>query len=637
MSEWCEARRAWRVLRWVVVATFALSAVPGSVSAAAPTVTEFPTVGYPRHITAGPDGNLWFTEPQENRIGRITAAGNVVEFPASGGPMGITAGPDGNIWATQFDTRRVDKVELDGDVTPYGPGTGTSAGRRGITMGADGNLWFVESGYNDLGFVTPAGADTVSGTPSPNADPHDITAGPDGALWFTEPGLDAIGRMTTGSVVTNEFHAGVGGGASPWSITTGPDGNLWFTEPGLDRIGRITPTGTVREFSDGISADAGPNDIVAGPDGNLWFTEAGVDRIGRITPLGEVTEFSGGITAAASLEGITVGPDGNLWFAESDQTRIGRINTATDPFFRNATPLKVPASGTSGPASLYPSPIDVSGLAGTVTDVNVSLTGISHAFVPDLEFLLVGPQGQAALLTSDVGSSNPDPHGVGLTIDDEAPYSLPTASGAPVVSGMYRPTDLDNAFPDVFPAPAPAGPYSTQLSSFDGTAPNGTWQLFAVDDSNSDVGNLFGGWGLDIQTTGPPPDDGPGGGGAAPDTKVELSLNAATKQKLKKLAVEVGCADEACTLNAAGTAVAKPKNPGKLALRKKKFTLASTTASAAAGEIVKLSLKVEGKKPARALAKLVKKGAKAKSNVVVTATDSAGNVDQQTVTIGLKK
>src|SRR5205814_7010096 len=56
--------------------------------AAAPTghfkVFRVPTAGIqPRHITAGPDGNMWFTESNANanvaKIGRIDAAGNVTE------------------------------------------------------------------------------------------------------------------------------------------------------------------------------------------------------------------------------------------------------------------------------------------------------------------------------------------------------------------------------------------------------------------------------------------------------------------------------------------------------------------------------------------------------------------------------
>jgi streptogramin lyase len=78
-------------------------------------ITEFGGVtGSPSRITAGPDGNLWFTEPFrfDNRIGRITTAGVITEFqltsPAS--PQGIVAGPDGNLWFTEFDGERLSQI-----------------------------------------------------------------------------------------------------------------------------------------------------------------------------------------------------------------------------------------------------------------------------------------------------------------------------------------------------------------------------------------------------------------------------------------------------------------------------------------------------------------------------------------------
>ena len=36
-------------------------------------------------ITAGPDGNLWFTDTDTDSIGRITPSGAVTMFPASPG------------------------------------------------------------------------------------------------------------------------------------------------------------------------------------------------------------------------------------------------------------------------------------------------------------------------------------------------------------------------------------------------------------------------------------------------------------------------------------------------------------------------------------------------------------------------
>ena len=56
----------------------------------------------PTQITAGPDGNLWFTEYFGEKVGRIAVNGIVTEFrlplpdPESG-PYGIAAAPDGNV------------------------------------------------------------------------------------------------------------------------------------------------------------------------------------------------------------------------------------------------------------------------------------------------------------------------------------------------------------------------------------------------------------------------------------------------------------------------------------------------------------------------------------------------------------
>jgi hypothetical protein len=118
-------------------------------------LTEFATptnVSGPEGITAGPDGNLWFTEPDiwANRIGRITPAGTVTEFPipTSGSvPEGITAGPDGNLWFTEGSSSSANKI---GRITPSGaitefPIPTSGSVPTGITAGPDGNLWFTES------------------------------------------------------------------------------------------------------------------------------------------------------------------------------------------------------------------------------------------------------------------------------------------------------------------------------------------------------------------------------------------------------------------------------------------------------------------------------------------------------------
>ena len=161
------------------------------------------------------------------------------------------------------------------------------------------------------------------------------------------------------------------------------------------------------------------------------------------------------------------------------------------------------ASGTAGPASIYPSRITVPTTTGLVTDVDVELTNLTHTWPDDLDLMLVGPEGQRVMLLSDAGGN------VGITdtyllLDDEAGGSAADSSSLISFSNIYRPTDYDAAgAADDFPAPAPdASTTGTLLSGFDGTNPSGTWSLYASDDSSGDGGALTG-WALSIRTTTP--------------------------------------------------------------------------------------------------------------------------------------
>src|SRR5437868_9389475 len=98
------------------VGLLSLSSAPAC--AAAGTVTEFPipTRGTPFDLTAGPDGNLWFTDGA-GEIGRITPSGAITEFPVSSGSFHITAGPDGNLWFTGYSTGEIRPITPAGRIT----------------------------------------------------------------------------------------------------------------------------------------------------------------------------------------------------------------------------------------------------------------------------------------------------------------------------------------------------------------------------------------------------------------------------------------------------------------------------------------------------------------------------------------
>ncbi|MGE0637642.1 MAG: proprotein convertase P-domain-containing protein [Bacteroidia bacterium] len=163
--------------------------------------------------------------------------------------------------------------------------------------------------------------------------------------------------------------------------------------------------------------------------------------------------------------------------------------------------ITIPAGApttTVGVADPYPSNMIVSGVSGTITDVNVILYDIDHTFPDDIDIILVSPTGQAVTLMSDCGSLD-DITGVTLTFDDAAGAGLP--DGTILSTGTYKPTDFTT--PDNYPAPGPGNVSpAALLSTFNGYIANGTWSLYVVDDVGGDYGSIAFGWDLVITSTG---------------------------------------------------------------------------------------------------------------------------------------
>jgi streptogramin lyase len=316
-----------RARHWLIAGLCAALALsPGAAPTnAAPIVSvrEFTTglTAEPQNIVAGPDGNLWFTEPYGNRIGRITPQGAITEFtvPNAAQPYGITAGPDGNLWFTEQDVSKIGRITPAGVVDEF-PTPSLGSRPVGIAAGPGGNLWFTEFDLNKIGSQVIVGDPNFVEYALPSgAGPTEIVAGPDGNLWFTEVTANKIGRITRTGALT-EFP--LTSNSSPNSIASGPDGNLWYTSAVRDRIGRITPVGVITEFSTGLTPGAGLQGITRGPDGNLWFAEASVNKIGSVTPTGGIAEYS--LPSGANPKDVVAGPDGNLWYTGSK--RIGRAS-----------------------------------------------------------------------------------------------------------------------------------------------------------------------------------------------------------------------------------------------------------------------------------------------------------------------
>ncbi len=199
---------------------------------------------------------------------------------------------------------------------------------------------------------------------------------------------------------------------------------------------------------------------------------------------------------------------------------IGCTATASAATITFANPTGLGPSqggGTSGPANLYPSSIPVSGVPGTVTDVNVTLLGATAN--DDADIVLRGPIGEPVLLLSDACRAGTSPRG-NLIFDQSAPGfvskqgpcspSFPTQMSFLPSNYLHQPDANDNSTEPDDLSVAPGGPppeYVNNLAALAGGSPNGSWDLFVLDDNSAGgVGfEINAGWALTLEVEPPTP------------------------------------------------------------------------------------------------------------------------------------
>ena len=285
---------------------------PGSMIASYPITAS----GTPYNCCAGPDGNLWYTDFTNSKIGKITPAGVVTEYAtttAASGPWGICVGPDGRLWFTEYNVSKIGAITTAGVITEYAASAANPTGicARGAMVNyiTANDVWNVTTGGSLISYVAIG-----------NGPWYGICLGPDGAIWIIGAG-GAFGRVA-GTTWTN-YAANTRANTTGYSIVAGPDGRVWFADSGTNSIGASTTTGAVTYYNT-PTANSAPWGIMLGSDNNLWFTEQTGNQIGRCTIAGVITEF-GGLPAGSNLEGICSGPDGNAWFCEEGNTAIGTM------------------------------------------------------------------------------------------------------------------------------------------------------------------------------------------------------------------------------------------------------------------------------------------------------------------------
>jgi virginiamycin B lyase len=333
-----------------------------------------------------PDGALWIAESSASKLGRIAgtfSAANLVEttLPNGGKPRSMTLGSDGNLWFTDTQNRKVGKISPAGPyatasiteyVVPNGPtGTGHYLPQvGGITSGTDGKL-YVPDYYNGvIDQITTAGVTTNQFVTPEEARwnpsggdgfPRFVATGQDGNIYITAAGQGfnypyngSLDAMTNAGAFTNIPL--VGFAYQPDSVATG-SGTVAFSDLANQSLGTYVPGGAglrVYPTTDGYgfqSTGDAPNGVAVAADGTPWYTCYGATGIaGKALCAGHLVTTS----AWSVLPGRTIGIYGTG--AQSSQL------------------LGIAESGNSGPFT-YASSNPAVAQAVSVADHNFTITG----------------------------------------------------------------------------------------------------------------------------------------------------------------------------------------------------------------------------------------------------------------------
>ena len=232
------------------------------------------------------------------------STGNLTNSDGAGGsigfPKGIAIGPDGNAYLADSGNGQV--LRFSGATGSYlgvfiAPGTGGMTAPSGLAFGF-GNLFAADYGTGGNSFInvyngTTGAFLTQFGAGAPNGglfDPNGVVFGPNG-LYVTDQinGVDVY-NPSTGAFVNVLVPIGSGpsapaGLATPSGIAIGPDGKLYVADETSGVVDQFNATtGAFLGIFGATNSLSSPIDLKFGPDGNLYVTDSlGVERFNGST------------------------------------------------------------------------------------------------------------------------------------------------------------------------------------------------------------------------------------------------------------------------------------------------------------------------------------------------------------------
>lgn len=353
------------------------------------------TLDSPWNIVFDSFGNAWVAEPNCNPAPQCSAPPNgaVEEFSLAGGhptlmhqysapatgtfnPTFIQLDSTGHVWFTDPTNNAIGKLTISGNSWQEFPTPTANSAPVGLKLDKHGNLWFTERNADKIGFynisnATPTFVETA--VPTASSQPYGLAYdGSTDTMWFDEDAAANIGYFSVTTTGTITVHS-VAVNNVPHLIYRDKTGNLWFSEQGADTIGEYNPTTHVNSVfsvagtlcpTAGVTPTTCNNTFIGGvavdSNGLVWFDETQTGQIGSLNPSTKAVNLFPLGAGTGPGDGLSVDAQNNVWVSMLYAKQIGELPAGTGPTPTPTTSTGSPTttpSPTSTPSTLQPGPV----------------------------------------------------------------------------------------------------------------------------------------------------------------------------------------------------------------------------------------------------------------------------------------
>ena len=301
---------------------------PGTLANVTGKVSEWPvpTPRFARDPAIGPDGNIYITVMNGNKIARFdTKAHAFKEWELAPGhrPHGLLVDKQGIVWTTGNGNGTLGRLDpATGQFTEFStPSRG--GGPHTLVIGNDGVIWFTMQSGNKIGRFDTKTSGPITEYPT-SGGPYGLALDNAGNVWFCRMGDNKVGRLDPKSGQMTEISTGPG--SLPRRIAAAPDGMLWVTQYGNGKLAKIDPAAAKIVKVYALPAgDAGPYAVNVDGAGIVWANEINTDTVVRLNPATEEMRVVKLPSKNVGIRKMTIDASGRLWYMGSHNGRLGVV------------------------------------------------------------------------------------------------------------------------------------------------------------------------------------------------------------------------------------------------------------------------------------------------------------------------